>query len=349
MGTGGRLRVAHLALEWPQRGKPVGGVGRYVHRLVAALRSDLDQVVITGADPEPMDGVVLSPLPAVAGRAGRYYASPLLAAARLRRLNVAVVHAHGDDWALPAAAPVLRTFYGSSLNEARTSPTLLRTSNHLLLAGLEWVSARRATMTVAIAEESRKRFSTDAVVPPLILREAALQTKSPDPTVAFVGEHQSRKRGWLAVQVVEELKADLDGLQLIVVGPESDRLKYPGWVHFRSGLSDAQVGEVLSSAWVLLAPSSYEGFGIVLVEAMLAGAAVVATPNDGSSEILSGGRYGALAEDEELVGSLRRLLCCADLRDRLTTAAQWRAQELLDRADPRRYLEWYRQLALRDR
>lgn len=49
-----------------------------------------------------------------------------------------------------------------------------------------------------------------------------------------------------------------------------------------------------NNASALLLPSRYEGFGLVLVEAMAAGLPVIATNTVGASEVLDNGRYGIL-------------------------------------------------------
>lgn len=54
-----------------------------------------------------------------------------------------------------------------------------------------------------------------------------------------------------------------------------------------------------NNASVLLLPSRYEGFGLVLVEAMAAGLPVVATNTVGASEVLDHGRYGILLPNED--------------------------------------------------
>ncbi|HVE74572.1 MAG TPA: glycosyltransferase family 4 protein [Mycobacteriales bacterium] len=320
-------------------------MGRYVRRLVGELRPHVDQLVVTGSEPEPLGGVSFLPLPARGGRLGRYYLDPLRAAPFVRRAAPAVVHAHGDDWALGGSTPVLRTFYGSSLSEALSSERLPRKVNHLVLAGLEWVSARRATASVAIAEESRRRFRAAEIIPPLVIAPAVRATKTEQPTVVFVGALHTRKRGWLAAQVAEQLRGEIPGLTFTVIGPEVERSAYAPWVDFRAGLSDAEVASAIAGAWVLLAPSTYEGFGIPLVEAMAAGTAVVATPNAGSREVLGDGRAGLLVPDDQIAGAVRTLLLSPADRQGFEEKGRQRAQELLRAADPQHYLAWYRRLA----
>ena len=96
----------------------------------------------------------------------------------------------------------------------------------------------------------------------------------------------------------------------------NDRVRFAGWVpppwpeHWRFD--------------VLLVPSRYEGFGLVAVEAMLAGIPVVASDVAGLSEVLTDEKTGLLVEPDEFAGfvrATRRMLDDVDLRDELVLHA----------------------------
>jgi glycosyltransferase involved in cell wall biosynthesis len=85
-------------------------------------------------------------------------------------------------------------------------------------------------------------------------------------------------------------------------------------------------------AWVFASPSTYEGFGLPYLEAMASGTPVVATPNVGSVEVLDGGRFGCLADDETFAQCICELLGDGGRREALADAGLRRAGELsLDR------------------
>src|SRR5690606_34987731 len=130
-----------------------GGIGRYVQRLAERSRDLVELTVVCFEGAVPMEGVRLVRLPAPRGRIGRYYGGALRASRAIRRLRPDLVHSHGDDVLLARGVPLVRTFYGSSLGEARSSSGL-RKLNHYVLAGFEARSAARATRTLAIAPES---------------------------------------------------------------------------------------------------------------------------------------------------------------------------------------------------
>ena len=74
-----------------------------------------------------------------------------------------------------------------------------------------------------------------------------------------------------------------------------------------------------------------EGLGLTLVEALLAGSAVVGTPAGGISEVVQHEQTGLIVPDGDataLAGALTRLLADPALRGRLTTAGQAHVRQL---------------------
>lgn len=283
MSTDGRLRVLWLSLEWPKEDAHVGGVGRYTYRLAEEMRHLVDLTVLTSEGARPLDGVKIVQTRATTSRFDRFYVTPW----RLRKVTAGisfdVVHSHGDDWALSSDKPIVRSFYGTSWSEAMASSGLRRL-NHIVLAGLEKVSARKCAISLAIAPESMSFFNCDRVVAPVIgLPAKTSAPRSNHPRVVFIGSFQGRKRGWLVQQAVEQMREALGSpVELYVIGPSSDKPSWnPSVVHM-AGLSDGEVSEIMGSAWVVLAPSTYEGFGIPTVEALNLNIPVVATSNPGN-------------------------------------------------------------------
>ena len=90
-------------------------------------------------------------------------------------------------------------------------------------------------------------------------------------------------------------------------------------VEFLGRQPNAQIGDLLARHDLFVLPSSYEGFGIVYLEAQLAGLPVIATTAGAAEEILLEGETGYLVPPDDV----------AVLRDRL-------AELLADRARLRR-------------
>lgn len=341
-----RLRVAVLALEWPSTERHAGGVGRYTKRLCEWLSSHVELTVVTGPDPEPMEGdgrLLVAGVDRIAGRFSRYYVSPVRAAGLVAAGKPDVVHSHGDDWPLLLGRghpPVVRTFHGRSAAEAR-SGSFLRRANHVVMAGIEAASRPRYAVAVAVAPESAAAFGCHRLIPPVFGMETGEpMAKAARPTVAFVGGFGTRKRGDLALKAVTEARRAVPGLAFTVVGPAADRRRYPDWVDFHAGLDDAAVHRLVCRAWVLLAPSSYEGFGIPVWEAMASETAVLATPNPGIDFLSSGGAC-LVVDDARLGFELLRLVERHEARGEQAGRGVARAKEVAELGRPEQYLEIY--------
>ena len=91
------------------------------------------------------------------------------------------------------------------------------------------------------------------------------------------------------------------------------------------------VEEFLCGLDILLSPSRSESFGLVVLEAMLVGVPVVATPSRGAALLLDRGECGFISdgfEPESLANSLRRCLEDIRLRDEKRGKAVKRAAEM---------------------
>ncbi len=170
-------------------------------------------------------------------------------------------------------------------------------------------------------------------------------TKASEPLVVFVGAFGSRKRGDLALAAAARARRLLPNLRLAVVGPADDRSKYPPWVDFFASPGDDEVQALIAEAWVLLAPSSYEGFGIPAWEAMMARAAVVATTNPGMEFLSAGGTCCTIVEPHQLGDALARLLQSEPDRADQSRRGFARACEVAALGRPERYASLFHTVA----
>lgn len=104
-----------------------------------------------------------------------------------------------------------------------------------------------------------------------------------------------------------------------------------------------------STVTVLPTRGQAEGLGLSLVEALLAGCAVVGTPAGGIPEVVEDGVTGLLARDndpQDLAEKLAHLLGDAGLRERLTAAGRARVLETYSAASAaRRFVALYDAIA----
>jgi len=133
---------------------------------------------------------------------------------------------------------------------------------------------------------------------PLILE------KAPATRFLLVGGHGT------GAAVEEGLPAELERWR--------DRVRFTGW------LSPSEVTAQYQSADIQVIPSWYEPFGMVVLEGMLHGLALVASDIGGPAEILEHGRTGLLVPPRDsaaLAAAVLRLLEDTELRRRLAAAA----------------------------
>jgi glycosyltransferase involved in cell wall biosynthesis len=107
----------------------------------------------------------------------------------------------------------------------------------------------------------------------------------------------------------------------------------------------ANVFPYMSRATVFVLPSRFEGFGNVLVEAMVCGAKVVSTDCPvGPREILGGGRYGTLVPVGDVDAMSEAILEALDSAAGTDSAVTWAMQFTIDKS-VERYLELFNGLA----
>ncbi len=165
--------------------------------------------------------------------------------------------------------------------------------------------------SIAVSAEARRTFvghvGGDAVLIPNGVRVKDFTPEAHDRQrrreLLFLGRIEEPRKG-LAV-LLEAMPAILDqvpDLKVIVAGPgdsEEMRQDLPERVDraltFYGTVSDERKQELLREAQVYVAPhTGGESFGIVLVEAMAAGACVVASDIPAFEQVLEGGKAGRL-------------------------------------------------------
>ncbi len=285
------------------------------------------------AVPVPYNGAVARMLlgPVSAGRVRRW----------LRDGGFDLLHVH--EPAAPSVSivalywselPVVATFHASN---ARSRAMIVL--EPLIIPALEKVRGR-----IAVSEAARRttvsHLGGDAVLIPNGVAvdrfaHAPLLPGHPDGrTVAFLGRSDEPRKGLSVLLAAMALLPP--EVRLLVAGP--------GEVEIPAGIADqvtvlglvddATKASLLRSADVFVAPNTgSESFGIVLLEAMAAGAPVVASDLDAFSRVLDHGRCGVLfpaGDPAGLAGAVRALLADPARREALARSA---------RAEARRY-DW---------
>jgi hypothetical protein len=288
-------------------------------------------VTVFSFSPSPVDAdyetVTLGPA-SVGNRTWlRLTAAPLL----LNRLNAVgsdVLHLHGDDWFYVRRRSVatVRTFYGSALAEARFATSPLRAATQVVLFPLEVLASKLATAAYGFGPGNDRRynltghFDAGVDIPPV--RPSQL---SDEPSLLFVGTWRGRKRGqalhnWFRRSV----QPAIPRAQLWMV---SDHCEPTAGVTWYPHPDRSVLNRLYDRAWVLCAPSTYEGFGIPVIEAMARDTAVVASPNPGVLYTAGSPPSVLLVGDHEMVPALIRLLSDRAVRDEFAVRGRKRALE----------------------
>jgi phosphatidylinositol alpha-mannosyltransferase len=327
-----------------------GGVQFHVRDLAEVLQAGGHGVsVLAPADDD-------TPLPAYVVPAGRAVPVPYngsvarvnfgpLSAARVRRWlregGFDVLHIHEPTspslsllacWA--ATGAIVATFHTANLKSRAMSAAY-----PILEPALEKIGAR-----VAVSEDARRTLvehvGGDAVLIPngvFVNRFAAAEPREEwrgaGGTLGFIGRLDEERKGLpTLLAALTDVVAARPGVRLLVAGrgDEEEAVEdlapeVRAAVTFLGVVSEADKARLLRTVDAYVAPNlGGESFGIVLVEAMAAGAPVVASDLDAFGRVLDGGRVGVMfstGDTDALAAALLQLLDDAPRRAALSAAA----------------------------
>ena len=327
-----------------------GGVQFHVRDLAEVLQARGHGVsVLAPADDD-------TPLPAYVVPAGRAVPVPYngsvarvnfgpLSAARVRRWlregGFDVLHIHEPAtpslsllacWA--ATGAIVATFHTANLRSRAMSAAY-----PILEPALEKIGAR-----VAVSEDARRTLvehvGGDAVLIPngvFVDRFAAAEPREEwrgtGGTLGFIGRLDEERKGLpTLLAALTDVVAARPGVRLLVAGrgDEEEAVEdlapeVRAAVTFLGVVSEVDKARLLRTVDAYVAPNlGGESFGIVLVEAMAAGAPVVASDLDAFGRVLDGGRVGVTfptGDTAALAAALLRLLDDGPRRAALSTAA----------------------------
>ena len=278
-----------IALDATPLTGPVGGIRRYTMELAGALQAAYpeDRYRLVSDQPcEETERVVPT------GIDRNWWLIGLPRYLRRERIDLF----HGTDFAVPylPVCPSVMTVHdlspwrmdGASSRMRRRTPWLLR-------MGL-------ATMVITPTEAVRReviehfRLSPEEVA---AVHEAPAKHFRPspgapaaDPYFLFVGTLEPRKNVDVVVEAWKEVRRR-HRVGLILAGRLREGYPQPPGIEGLTVLGEVREGDLpglYSNAVAALYPSSYEGFGLPVVEAMACGAAVIASRDAAIREVAGG-------------------------------------------------------------
>jgi len=327
------VRIAVLTREYPP--EVYGGAGVHVESLVRQLRAVCD--VDVHCFGSPRDGArahVTDPVLAGANAALQTLSVDLAMADAVAGADL--VHSH--TWYANMAGHLARTLHGvphvvtaHSLEPRRPWKAEQLGGGYRVSSWVERTSFEHADAVIAVSEGMRadvldcypalhpervhvvrNGIDTEAYRP--VDGAAVLTELGADPArpvVAFVGRI-TRQKG--VGHLVAAAHAMTPGTQLLLCAGAADTpaiaaetadavaalaASRPGVVWVRDMLAPSVVRAVLSAATVFVCPSVYEPLGIVNLEAMACGTAVVASDVGGIPEVVDHGTTGLLVPFDE--------------------------------------------------
>lgn len=238
-------------------------------------------------------------------------------------------------WA--AEGPMVGTFHAASKKQRA-----IFAIGPILEPVIEKLSAR-----IAVSEAARTTLTdhleTDAIVIPNGIyadkfRNGRLRDEWSGKTLGFIGRFEEPRKGLsILLEALPIVTRSIPDLHLLIAGPgESEDLlksidpQLRGRITFLGRLTESEKADLLASIALYVAPNTGgESFGIILAEAMAAGAAVVASDIPAFISLLGAGKYGSLFTSEDatdLAHTLIDLLQDDAKRKSLALAGQVHAQ-----------------------
>jgi glycosyltransferase involved in cell wall biosynthesis len=334
------------------------GVGRYIEYLLShwgTMSHPFSRIVVY--TPEPID-LDLGKYPTIEHRivptrfSHGYWEQVVLA--RLQRQH-SLLFCPSYVAPILSRGKIVLTHLGSYEAMPSAFPLIERWKSRLLYQ----FSAQRADLIITVSESSKKDIAgfykippekirviylgVDPLFRPILDRDVIASTRQryfgPDrPYILFVGKLSARRNIPELVSAFAELKRSQNIPHgLLLVGPDSvghnvSRLAKIYGVELdvihQEFASHEDLVNIYNAAALFIYPSSYEGFGIPVLEAMACGVPTITLRNSSFLEFAAGTVY--LASDgtkDELVKAMDAMLGSAELQAKMRQDGPRRAQD----------------------
>ena len=224
--------------------------------------------------------------------------------------------------------PLFRHCLRQSVRRSDAVLTVSETSRRDIIRALKLADAEAAKLQ-AVYNGVDARFAP----PPAGAPRGAIRT------ILYVGRLDPYKQVVTLVRAFGQLRRQMrEPLHLLIVGPDDPRypearraaadLGLAECVTFLGFIENAELAAAYQEASLLVNPSSYEGFGLQLVEAMRCGVPVVCSDGGAQPEIAGpAARLVPVGDTQALADAMREVLCDEALRARLVAAGLARARD----------------------
>jgi glycosyltransferase involved in cell wall biosynthesis len=205
------------------------------------------------------------------------------------------------------------------------------------LESADGVVALTAGWERSLAGRGRLRRSTVIPNAPDLTAVTPARASESDELILFLGHLYRDKGVYELLEAFATLRATRPSLRLVLAGEGSEaealraqaqRLGLDGAVELPGWVDPSAKVDLLARAACFVLPSYREGLPLALLEAMVVGAPIVATPVGGVPDVVQDGRHALLVpptDVDALVLAIGRLLDEPRVAERLARAAQERA------------------------
>lgn len=197
----------------------------------------------------------------------------------------------------------------------------------LMLQRYLWLKGKRAfTRFVTVSQTMRLRLKENGVSPCHVIPNGCPERLprgelSETPLIAYAGRLSTEKGVLNLLQAMVKVRESFPKALLLIAGEGPERTKLEKFsmeaglqssVQFLGNLGRDALENIFDPAWVQIVPSLWEEpFGIVTIEAMMRGTAVIATDHGGCAECVSNEVTGLLTppgDASALANAILRLL-----------------------------------------
>jgi glycosyltransferase involved in cell wall biosynthesis len=217
-------------------------------------------------------------------------------------------------------APVILTSHGTSIGEVKAvaletpADYLLKYFFHPMNVVMDYVASRDADQVIAISDHAYEQLTTSyrlnrnnvEMIPHGVDTDRFYPREGEHPTVdetkttlLYVGRLGARKGLDLPLKALARI--DSKDVEFLIVGTGrheetlrklTQNLGVAEQVRFLGYIPDKELPMLYSSADIFVFPSRYEGFGLVLLEAMACGTPVIGTDAGGIPTAINNGSAG---------------------------------------------------------
>jgi len=207
-------------------------------------------------------------------------------------------------WA--AEGPLVGTFHAAAKRQKVSFAVI-----PFLEPVIEKLNARIA-VSEAARETLTEHLDTDAIVVPngiyaSLYRDGKIDERWTGNTIGFIGRFEEPRKGLsVLIDALPSIITQIPDIKIFIAGPgdSADALKeiqpaLRSRFTFMGRISEEEKANFLASVGLYIAPNTGgESFGIILAEALAAGASVVASDIPAFDSLLGHGEYGTLFESE---------------------------------------------------